>query len=61
MLTLHGVTQQHIESIRLLIVVIVLLAVTFWRAALQIVVIIAGAMILIGVVTVIQWVMHVFG
>jgi uncharacterized protein (DUF486 family) len=44
-----------------LIVVFVLFAVTFWRAALQIAIIIAGAVILLGVVTLFQGVMHVFG
>jgi uncharacterized protein (DUF486 family) len=59
MLAIHGVAQQGAESIRTLIVVFVLFVVTFWRAALQVVVIIAGALILIGAVTLIQGAMHV--
>lgn len=60
MLAIHGV-QQNTESIRTLIVVFVLFTVTFWRAALHIMIIIAGAVILIGAVTLIQGVLHVFG
>jgi uncharacterized protein (DUF486 family) len=61
MLAIHGVTQQNTESIRTLIVVFVLFVVTFWRAALQIAIIIAGAVIIIGVVTLVHGVLHVFG
>jgi hypothetical protein len=61
MLALHGVTQNGAESIRTLIIVLVLFVVVFWRAALQIVIIIAGALIIIGAVTLAQGVMHVFG
>lgn len=59
MLAIHGVVQHNADSIRALIVVFVLIVVTFWRAALQIVIITAGALILIGAVTLVQGAMHV--
>ena len=59
MLAIHGVIQHNADSIRALIVVFVLFVVIFWRAALQIMVIIAGALILIGALTFVQGAMHV--
>ena len=61
MLALHGVVQHNAESIRALIVLLVFCVVIFWRAALQIVIIFAGALIIIGAVTFFQGVVHAFG
>lgn len=57
MLALHGAVQG-LDSIRVLIVVIVILCVVFARIMLQILLIVAGSLLLIGAVTVLQDLLH---
>jgi hypothetical protein len=59
MLALHGLTAQGLESIRVLIVILVIFVVVFWKIMLQILIIVTAAAILIGVVSVLSGALHV--
>jgi hypothetical protein len=61
MFALHTTATQGIESIRLLIVMIVLFAVVFWRIMLRIVIIVVASMVLIGAVVFLSDLLHFFG
>lgn len=58
MLALHG-AAQGLDSIRALIVVMVVLCVVFARIMLQILLIVVGSLLLIGAVTVLQDLLHI--
>jgi hypothetical protein len=58
MLAIHGATAQGLESIRVLIVVIMVFIVVFWKIMLQILIIVMAAMVLIGAVTLFAGVLH---
>lgn len=57
MLALHGAVHG-LDSIRVLIVVIVVLCVVFARIMLQILLIVVGSLLVIGVITVLQDLLH---
>lgn len=57
MLALHG-AAQGIASVQLLIAIIVVLSVIFWRIMLQILIIVTVAFILIGAVTILHGILH---
>lgn len=59
MLALHGLTAQGLESIRVLIVIIVLFVVVFWKVMLQILIIVTAAAILIGAVSLLSGALHI--
>jgi hypothetical protein len=52
MLALHSLTAQGLESARVLIVLFVIFVVAFWKIILQLLIIIAAAIVLVGAVTV---------
>jgi hypothetical protein len=58
MLALHG-AAQGLDSIRVLIVVIVVLCVIFARIMLHILLIVVGSLLLIGAVTFLQDLLHI--
>ena len=58
MLALHGAAQD-IESIRILIVVAVILAVAFWKVFFQILVIVAAILLLVGAANLMQGILHI--
>lgn len=60
MLALHGLTAQGLESIRVLILLLVIFVVAFWKIMLQILIIITAAGILIGAVTLFSGALHIF-
>ena len=59
MLALHGLTAQGLESIRVLMIVIVIFVVVFWKIMLQILIIVTAAAILIGAVSLLSGALHV--
>jgi hypothetical protein len=58
MLAIHAATAQGLESIQVLLVVIVIFVAVFWKIMLQILVIFAVAMIVLGAVTLFSDVLH---
>jgi fatty acid desaturase len=58
MLAVHG-AAQGIESIRILIIVIAILTVFFWRVMLQIVLVVVAALLLVGAITIVHDVLNI--
>lgn len=61
MFAMHAAAAQGIESIHLLILVIVIFAVVLWRAMLMFFIIVMAATVLIGAVTILSGLAHLFG
>ena len=51
MLALHALTAHGLESIRVLAVIFVIFVVAFWKVILQLLIVIAAAVVLMGTVT----------
>jgi hypothetical protein len=51
MLALHSLTAHGLDSIRVLMVLFVVFVVAFWKVILQLLIIIAAAIVLMGTVT----------
>ncbi len=51
MLALHSLTAHGLDSIRVLMVLFVIFVVAFWKVILQLLIIIAAAIVLMGTVT----------
>jgi hypothetical protein len=51
LLALHELTARGLDSIRILIVLIVIFVVAFWKLLLQVLIIVTAAIVLIGAVS----------
>ncbi len=60
MLALRG-AAQGIDSIQILLVVIVILTVVFWRVTLRMALIVVASLLLIGAIALFQDILHIRG